>query len=114
MVGLTWGLVQFNIPQTVAFRLSQPAFEQSLSSVPDSVMQVDRKIGLYKVERYGTDPRGGIYFRVRWEDAPLDIIHYGFVYQPNEYGSPFGEINYTLQHLTDDWYLFSETSPFRL
>ncbi len=114
MAGITWGLVQFNISQTLAFRLSQNAFEQALDTVPDAVMQVDQRIGLYRVERYSTDPRGGIYFRVRWEDAPLDIIHYGFAYQPNKYGSPFGETDYTLEHLTGDWYMFSETSPFHL
>ena len=94
--------------------MSQEAFYQALDTVPSSVTQLDQRIGLYNVDRYSTDPRGGIYFRVRGEDAGLDLIHYGFVYQPNQQGSPFGQSNYTLEHLTGDWYIFSETSPFRL
>ena len=114
VAGITWGLVQLNLPQQLAFKLSRSAFETALDSVPVAVTQADKRMGLYKIERYGTDPRGGLYFRVRREDAGLDLIHYGFVYQPNQQGSPFGESNYTLEHLTDDWYIFSETSPFRL
>ncbi len=114
MAGITWGIVQFDIPQTLAFRMSQTAFEQVLGSVPNSVTQVDKRIGLYKVKRYGVDPRGGIYFHVTSGDVGLDMISHGFVYQPNRNGSPFGSIDYTLEHLTGDWYVFSETSTLHL
>ncbi len=114
MAGLTWGIIQLEILPTVAFRVSQTAFEKSLIVIPDSVSQVDKHIGLYKVKRYGPDPRGGVYFHVTSGEVGLDVISYGFVYQPNRYGSPFGTVNYTLEHLTEDWYVFSHTSTLTL
>ncbi len=114
MASITWGLVQFDVPQIVAFRVSQTAFEQTLGSVPDSVTQVNKRIGLYKVKRYGLDPRGGVYFHVTSGEVGLDMISHGFAYKPNRNGSPFGTVNYSLEHLTGDWYVFSETSTLHL
>ncbi|NEQ55472.1 MAG: hypothetical protein F6K11_36045, partial [Leptolyngbya sp. SIO3F4] len=113
IAGITWALVMFNIPTQLTFRLSQDAFQKALDSVPVSVKQVDEKIGPYTVDRYSTDSRGGVYFRVTSGDIGLDMISLGFAYQPNEHGSPFGEYDYTLRHLIGDWYMFSHTASIR-
>jgi hypothetical protein len=33
-------------------------------------------------------------------------MHYGFCRWPNQAGSPFGDENYAVSHVVDDWYTF--------
>ncbi|MBD2195212.1 MULTISPECIES: hypothetical protein [Calothrix] len=108
-------LIEFNITCRLAFKLSQPAFEQMLVQAPVSGvgdMKLNRHLGLYHVDEYAADSRGGVYFRVYSSRWIFDIISYGFVYQPNSKGSPFGTRNYQTFHLSGKWYSFRDTTDW--
>jgi hypothetical protein len=69
---------------------------------------LERRVGVYMVDEYGVDARGGIYFRVSTGPDGIgpDQMSYGFAKRPNAEGSPFGAAHYHLTHLSGDWYLF--------
>jgi hypothetical protein len=104
---LTW----CGVPCRLAFLYSRPAFEPLIAAAPPPYSggaMIERQIGFYHVDRVTADPRGGIYFRTR---SGRDGFHssatsYGFAYQPNEAGSPFGDEKYALLRLSGEWYLF--------
>jgi hypothetical protein len=104
-------LLKFYIPRRLAFMASQSAFEQIRVQVPVSgskKMTLNRKLGFYEVDEYAADSRGGVYFRVYSGGSGLgsDVSSYGFAYQPNREGSPFGAANYQVFYLHGDWYWF--------
>ena len=70
--------------------------------------RLDRRLGLYQVERYAADPRGGVYFHVHSgaDGIGPDRMNYGFVYQPNSRGTPFGAADYRTYKLGDNWFWF--------
>ena len=107
---LTYVLLEFQVPRRGAFALSRSSFEQRLTTAPrTSNPQADNlnvRLGVYHVDTYAADPRGGVYFRVYSSVIPFSNS-YGFVYQPNQEESPFGTDSYYFFHITDDWYWFS-------
>ncbi|BAZ02720.1 hypothetical protein NIES37_67330 [Tolypothrix tenuis PCC 7101] len=110
-------LLKFYIPRRLAFMISQSAFEQVRVQLPISAtgkITLNRKLGLYEVDEYAMDSRGGLYFRVFWGGDGLspDTISYGFVHQPNREGSPFGTANYQVFYLCGDWYWFHVSDDF--
>ncbi|MBD2214719.1 hypothetical protein H6G27_33450 [Nostoc linckia FACHB-104] len=110
-------LLKFYIPRRIAFMISRTAFEQVRVQLPISArgkITLNRKLGLYEVDEYAMDSRGGIYFRVFWGGDGLspDTISYGFVHQPNREGSPFGTANYQVFYLCGDWYWFRVSDDF--
>ncbi|WP_414756661.1 hypothetical protein [Anabaena sp. CCY 9910] len=110
-------LLKFYIPRRLAFMISQSAFEQVRVQLPISAkgnIKLNRKLGLYEVDEYAMDSRGGVYFRVFWDGDGLspDTISYGFVHQPNSEGSPFGTANYQVFYLYGDWYWFRVSDDF--
>lgn len=107
----TFVLLQFYVPRRIAFSVSRSAFERLVSQAPESHYQgtpLNRRLGLYRVDEYAADPRGGVYFRVyRGTDGiGPDCMSYGFVYTPNAKGTPFGASQYELFGLGNDWYWF--------
>ncbi|MBD2253744.1 hypothetical protein [Nostoc parmelioides] len=110
-------LLKFYIPRRLAFMISQSAFEQVRLQLPISATgktTLNRKLGLYEVDEYAIDSRGGVYFRVFWGGDGLspDVISYGFVHQPNREGSPFGAAKYQVFYLHGDWYWFRVSDDF--
>lgn len=110
-------LLKFYIPRRLAFMVSRTAFEQVRVQLPVSAkgkITLNRKLGLYEVDEYAIDSRGGVYFRVSSGGDGLspDTISYGFAYQPNREGSPFGAANYQVFYLYGNWYWFRVSDDF--
>ena len=107
----TYVLLKFYIPRRIAFAASRAAFEQMVSQATPSERQgtpLNRRLGVYKVDEYAADPRGGVYFRVYsgGDGIGPDQMSYGFAYRPNQKGTPFGAARYRLFRLGNDWYWF--------
>ncbi|MCC5636564.1 hypothetical protein LC593_11955 [Nostoc sp. CHAB 5844] len=115
IVVLSGILLKFQIPRRLAFRVSKPAFEQMLVQAPVSSvgdMKLNRQLGLYYVDEYAADPRGGVYFRVYSSRWIFQITSYGFVYKPNSKGSPFGSTNYQTFRIFGNWYWFEDSTDW--
>jgi hypothetical protein len=109
------GLLSSAAPRRLAFLHARPAFEASIAVAPPAIAggkKCDLRLGVFTVDRLASDPRGGIYFRTRSGPDGFDTstTTYGFSYRPNDSGSPFGDDQYTLSHLTGDWYSFQASS----
>jgi hypothetical protein len=109
-----FGLLKFYVPRRIAFQVSRPAFEQWLAQNPAKTTNINRQLGLYNVDHYAIDQRGGKYFRVHSHGDGLgpDTVSYGFVYQPNSEGSPFGAAHYSIHPLGNGWYWFESSSDW--
>lgn len=61
------------------------------------------------MDRYGTDGRGGVYFRTATGPDGIgpDRLSFGFAFRPNAEGSLFGDARYELGHLFGEWYWFA-------
>lgn len=70
-------------------------------------LTINRRIGPFYVDEAGFDRRGGLFFRFDTGFDMVDEMSYGFAFNPNKEGSPFGAAGYDLTHLTSDWYYFS-------
>jgi hypothetical protein len=99
-----------HVPRRAVFRVTRAEFEALLVNPPfagDRVaVALNAEIFPYWIDQWGTDVRGGTYFRTLVGIAP-DGASFGFAYQPNSAGTPFGDVGYRLQHLTGDWYSFA-------
>ena len=69
---------------------------------------MNQRLGIYLVDEYAADPRGGVYFRVYsgTDGIGPDQMSYGFAYKPNRKGTPFGAARHRLFRLGNDWYWF--------
>jgi hypothetical protein len=107
MMGLLW----FQVPQRVGLSFCTPRLQELVDAAPrgGGVQELGERVGPYRVDVYGGDPRGGVYFRTRTEQAGLspDQMSYGFAFRPNGRGTPFGNAYYQLRHLFGDWYGFT-------
>ena len=98
------------VPRRLAFLHARPAFQASLAAAPPAHggARFDRRLGVYYVDRFAADLRGGLYFRTR--SSPEGFykyrMTYGFCHRPNREGSPFGDGKYALAHVVGDWYAF--------
>jgi hypothetical protein len=115
IVVLSLVMIAYGIPGRVAFALARPAFERYAASAPISKYDgeaLGRWIGVYFVDRYGADSRGGVYFRTHAHGDGIgpDTMSYGFAYQPNPEGTPFGETRYCYSPIVGDWYIFSASN----
>lgn len=107
----TYVFLEFYVPRRIAFAVSRSAFEQLISQAPKSDRKgtpLNRRLGIYRVDEYVADPRGGVYFRVYSGSDGIgpDRMSYGFAYAPNTKGTPFGAAHYRLFGLGNDWYWF--------
>jgi len=107
----SYGLIKFYIPRRIAFSVSRASFENYLSqtaSTEVSHSSLNHRLGVYFVDEYASDPRGGAYFRVYscGDGIGPDQMSYGFVRSPNRQGTPFGAASYRLYRLGHDWYWF--------
>jgi hypothetical protein len=116
VLALNVGLLWSDAPRRLAFLHARPAFEAAVAAAPRAYspgQRLDRRLGLYHVDRFATDPRGGTYFQThRGPDGLLmNRVTYGFSHRPNRAGSPFGDEKYALSHLVGDWYAFQASEP---
>ena len=107
----TFLLLAFYVPRRLAFATARPAFMQLVPQARPSAFggtSLHRRCGVYTVDEYAADPRGGVYFRThRGQDGiGPDVMSYGFAYKPNRLGTPFGAADYATFPLGDDWYWF--------
>jgi hypothetical protein len=107
----TYVLLKFYVPRRIAFAASRSAFEQMVPQAAPSDYQgapLNRRLGIYEVDEYAADPRGGVYFRVyKGRDGiGPDVMSYGFAHKPNRQGTPFGAAHYRVFRLGNDWYWF--------
>ena len=74
----------------------------------DRALPLNRRLGIFQVDEYAADPRGGVYVRVHSGGDGLgpDIMSYGFAYQPNSKGTPFGAAEYQTFAIGRGWYWF--------
>lgn len=117
LVALCFALVLTGTPRRVAFLLSRPAFRRHVARAPADDYEgerLGRLLGLYHVDRYAADPRGGVYFRTHagLDGIGPDTMSYGFAYRPNPKGSPFGNARYRRTPLAGDWYSFSASDDY--
>ena len=108
MLAATYGLLRYYVPRRMAFELSRSSFQAYLDNSGQNTNPVSlkKRVGLYVVDDYVTDPRGGIYFRVHSGGFGPDVMSYGFCYRPNSAGTPFGDAHYRAFRLGDGWYWF--------
>jgi hypothetical protein len=117
LLGCTVGLLVTGLPRQVGFSLSRGAFEAQLAAAPVREYggaPLNAQLGVFVVKDYAADPRGGTYFRVfRGADGiGPDTMSYGFVYQPNDAGTPFGAARYQVGPLGGEWYWFQASDDF--
>ena len=106
-----------NIPCRIGFMISRSAFEElqkTISSPPTEPVALNRQAGLYLVDSYATDTRGGLFFRTHWGPDGIgpDTMSYGFAYQPNNTGSPFGNKAYATRKITGHWHWFRTSDDY--
>ena len=115
---LAFGLVVLRVPMRLAFAVSRSAFEYFLRSNPTPAetdrmsAQVSRWFGIYHVDRWGHDTRGGHYFRTSTGSDMIDTMSYGFAFQPNPQGSPFGAAGYWRYRIVGDWHTFAVSDDY--
>ena len=107
----TYVLLKFYVPRRIAFAASRASFEQLVQHAApsdDEGTPLNRWLGVYRVEQFAVDPRGGVYFRVysHGDGISPDRVSYGFTHKPNREGTPFGETRYRVFPLGHDWYWF--------
>lgn len=102
-------LLWTNVPRRALFGGYRGEFEKLLATAPPpgdhAVVGLNADFDIYWVDQWGTDARGGTYFRTLAGAGPSGAS-FGFAYRPNPHGSPFGDADYRLWHLTGDWYSF--------
>jgi hypothetical protein len=102
-------LLLTDVPRRALFGRYRGEFEKLLATAPppgdQAVVGLNADFDLYWVDQWGTDARGGTYFRTLVGGGPGGAS-FGFAYRPNPNGSPFGDADYKVRHLTGDWYSF--------
>ena len=110
IVGVSIGLAAYQIHLHVAFSFSRTEMEAACARVGEGLPALGR-VGLYHVDHAVTDPRGGVYLRVDSEPDELSTTRsFGFAYEPNRAGSPFGDRRYVTTPLAEGWSYFQAQS----
>jgi hypothetical protein len=114
---VSFALILTGSPRRIAFRISGPAFQRHVATAPASAYEgkgLGLWLGVYYVDRYAADPRGGVYFRTHAgaDGIGPDTMSYGFAFRPNPKGTPFGRAGYRYSHVVGDWYSFSASNDW--
>ncbi len=107
----TFVLLRYYVPRRLAFMASLPKFEALVAQAPVHEYggtPLNQRLGVFMVEDYAADVRGGVYFRVYQGNDGIgpDIMTYGFTHRPNRSGTPYGASGYKLYRLGSGWYWF--------
>ena len=107
----TYVLLKLYVPRRIAFAASRSAFQRLVAEAPTSDHHgtaLNKRLGIYRVDEYAADPRGGVYFRVHSSSDGIgpDVMSYGFCHNPNPKSTPFGAAHYRVSWLGNGWYWF--------
>jgi hypothetical protein len=103
----------FHIPTKLQFAVHERLFQRLVERAPVATSRhgypLGEKLGCYLIDRYGRDPRGGVFFSTYSVADGLgpDKVTYGFVFKPNKEGTIFGNASYRRSRLFGDWWVFS-------
>lgn len=120
IAAVTAALLVTRVPLRLAFEMSRRGFQFEAAPPPekakgDPIPFTAGFVGLYYVDRWAEDERGGVYFRTFAAPNLLGpTTSHGFSYRPNPDGSPFGDDGYATSALGWNWYVFvaaSEREP---
>ncbi|MBY0459404.1 MAG: hypothetical protein K2V38_18930 [Gemmataceae bacterium] len=109
----TMALLWFHVPQRVAFAFCAADLRGLVDAAPVGEyrggVELGRKVGPYRVDRYAADERGGVYLRTATGPDGIgpDQMSYGFAFRPSGRGTPFGNARYRQRHLFGDWWVFA-------
>jgi hypothetical protein len=111
VLGSAFVLVLYYVPRRLAFMASLAQFQALVAQAPVQEYggtALNQRLGVFMVEDYAADQRGGVYFRVYQGGDGIgpDVMSYGFTYQPNRAGTPYGASSYSLYRLGSGWYWF--------
>jgi hypothetical protein len=114
LVALVFVLLLCRIPTRIALWTCSTGFGPLLRQPPVQPEAVEKSVGLFKVDRYAKDPRGGVYFRTATgaDGIGPDTMSYGLAVRPNAEGSPFGNAYYDTYHLFGDWHTFEASNDW--
>ena len=116
MLFVTYAAFKFYVPRRIAFAWSRAAFQQIVDDAAEKKDDPDfnRRVGPYFVDEFLHDERGGAYLRVYvgFDGIGPDVMSYGFCYEPNRDGSPFGADEYRTFRLGDGWYWFRASDDY--
>lgn len=94
--------------QSSAERLPNPPADSRYAAVP----LPSASLGIYTVRDARRDQRGGIYFRTSTSMDMIDQLSWGFAWNPNPEGSPYGRARYQLRPLGFGWYSFRASDDY--
>jgi hypothetical protein len=108
----TLGLLWLHIPKRIGFAFCHSALGELVDQAPANPFEgneLDLRVGPYRVNRYAADRRGGVFFRTATGRNGIgpDQFSYGFAFDPNSEGTPFGNAYYWRRHLFGGWYAFA-------
>lgn len=116
VVCITYALLVLYVPRRVVFAAFAGQFEAHVAGAPVGrpAKPLNERLGIYQVDEYAADPRGGVYFRTGWTGDGIgpDRLSFGFAYRPNTEGSPFGSKYYAPRRLFGQWYWFKASDDF--
>lgn len=116
---LTAAIAWLQIPLRIPFYFCKTSFESFVKLAPTSehvgeTHELNKRLGIWYVDQYAVDPRGGTYFRIAsgQEGFGPDTISYGFAFKPNLKGSPFGNARYYYSNLVGEWFYFEVSNDW--
>ena len=114
ILSCTFLLLLFYVPRRIAFAASRTAFEELVPQAVEQATHLNRRVGVFEVDDYAADPRGGVYFRVYQgaDGIGPDRMSYGFVANPNSEGTPFGAARYCTFSLGHNWHWFCASDDY--
>lgn len=116
VLGLTIILLSTNMLLKGTFSLVEPTFVNLIAQPPSpgAIAFIEQQVGPYYITEQAQSEAGGIYLKMRKPDFFVgDRTIYGFAYQPNASGSPFGgglesDRHYQIHPIRGDWYWFQD------
>lgn len=100
---------------SIPLRIATLPFRQSFANAvatPPPIGRFSGSLGPWTFEQAEVDARGGVYYVTGERSDLIDGYYFGFAYQPNKQGSPFGNAYYRLTPLWGDWYAFRANSDW--
>jgi hypothetical protein len=113
VVSVVLALFWFHVPLRAAFSIYQGELRELADAVAaldhNESMKLNKQVGPYSIDRVEADKRGGVFFRtdVGPDGIGPDQMSYGFAFQPNKKGTPFGNARYEAWPLVGEWYVFA-------
>lgn len=115
-LALTPILLHYQVPLRIAFLQVKPALMEWIQVEVEvgTSAPINQTIGPYSIAQRIESPDGGIYLSLALPPFYSGYeTTYGFVYQPNPHGSPFGggyerRRHYRLYPLQDEWHWFRD------